>query len=200
MAHLQLNAFELEDITKTATVPDNDIAKIMYYLSCVCSSINYNENNIQRYTNYAQYYVLSNDEKLEVIALCAKLSPDVFIDKCWFQSDALCGNMSNKFYNFKQLRQDIVAVESIVIADTQVHVKEIMVYTQSWMMKHYYLPMRRLVQAPQSQPQIQWQYHSPIQRQYQPQVQQQPRPAINYSSTIPTHTPQRSGKVCSQIF
>ncbi len=48
----------------TANVPNNDVARLMYYLNCVCVTIDCaNDPEIQRYTSYSNWYRLSTDEK-----------------------------------------------------------------------------------------------------------------------------------------
>ncbi|CAF1532467.1 unnamed protein product [Didymodactylos carnosus] len=175
MAHLQFGGIELESVGLSTTVPDNDLARVMYYLSCVCSAIDYNDNDIQRYRNYNEYYRLTEEEKLLVVVLCGTLSPDVFIDKCWFESDALCGTSSNKFYNLKHFRADIIAVESIVIAGSRVQVKQIMTFKQ---VRNYIEPMKRLIQQYGNQRRLQQQ-----QQQQTITYAQRPTPRATYTST-----------------
>ena len=69
-------------------VPNNPTAKLMYYLSCVASVIQYNDNI---FTDYNNYYKLSNKEKKAVYNLASLLKPSLFLNagflfltkSCW---------------------------------------------------------------------------------------------------------------------
>ncbi|CAF3729909.1 unnamed protein product [Rotaria sordida] len=73
------------------------------------------------------------------------LSPDVLDNKVFFHSDALCGNSANQFYEFSQIRHQLMTVQSILIAGRSRQVNKIMTYTLSWMQNNYFGPMSRLV-------------------------------------------------------
>jgi hypothetical protein len=127
-----------------ASVPDNDIARCMYYLKCVCSVIDCGNENILRYTTYQNYSRLSVDEHEVVYKLCLLLSPDEFEDKLFFDNDALCGSSGNEFYEISQVQHVVRAVGSIVIAGQRRQATSIMAYKMSWMRANYLGPMSRL--------------------------------------------------------
>lgn len=132
---------------ESTTVPDNDIARLMYYLKCVCTTIDCNnEPEIRRFTNYSNWSSLSIDEQKQLVILCYTLSPDVFDDKVFFQSDVLCGNSGNEFYEISQVRNQILAAQSIVIAGQTRRVNKTMTYKMSWMRRNYLEPMQRQAQ------------------------------------------------------
>ena len=138
------NQINLRVTSSRATVPDNDLAKVMYYLNCVLSAIEYKEQDLSRYRDYQKWYQLSNEEKRLVWLLALSLSPDEFIEKVFFHSDALCGDSSNKFYEISQVSNQLAVVQSILIAGQSRRVTKIMTYKISWMQNNYYEPMRRL--------------------------------------------------------
>ncbi|CAF3657437.1 unnamed protein product [Rotaria sp. Silwood1] len=145
MALLQRNEFGIKNIGQSTTVPDNDVAKLMYYLNCVCFSIDCNDDpNIRRLTNYSNWSSLSVDEQKQLLVLCYAFSPDVFDNKVFFQSDALCQNSSNKFYEISQVRHQVLAVSSIIVAGRARQVNKIMTYKMSWMRLYYIEPMQGL--------------------------------------------------------
>jgi len=136
---------DVKGITVSTTVPDNDIAKLMYYLSCVCSTIVCDEDeDIRRFTNYANSVQLSTDEQRLLLNLCYTFSPDVFEDKIFFHNRELCVQFSNEFYEINQVHHRLVAAESINIADRTYQVTKIMAYIMSWMQKNYLEPIQRL--------------------------------------------------------
>jgi len=50
----------------------------------------------------------------------------------------------NKFYKVSQVRHQLLAANSVVVAGRTRQVKRIMTYKQSWMQYYYYEPMERL--------------------------------------------------------
>ncbi|CAF2047730.1 unnamed protein product [Rotaria magnacalcarata] len=144
MAYLTRGYTFLRDTTESVTVPNNDVAKCMYYLNCVCSAIEYKDNDIKRYCNYANWANLSDAEDRLVFVLCLTLSPDEFINKVFFENDTLCGNMGNKFFEIGEVRNHLIAVQSVLIGGQTRSVKKIMAFKCSWMHRNYFEPMRNL--------------------------------------------------------
>jgi hypothetical protein len=72
------------------------------------------------------------------------LSPDEFEDKVFFESDALCGNSGNEFYNIGQVQNRLLIVQSLMVAGRTRKVKSIMTYKRHWMVNNYFAPMNRL--------------------------------------------------------
>jgi hypothetical protein len=146
MAYLQHNQIGFKDVGKVVTVPGNDTARLMYYLDCACNAVNYTDNNISRYRNYSNWAQLSSEDIRMLIVLCYTLSPDIFDNKVFFHSDALCGNMGNKFWEINQVRNQLLVAESIVIAGRSCRVNKIMTYKMSWMTFYYFTPIQNLAQ------------------------------------------------------
>jgi hypothetical protein len=145
-AYLQSNEIEIERTGVSVNVANNDVARLMYYLNCVCTSIDCNHDpDIQRYTTYKNWHLLSIEEQKALVVVCYTFSPDVLDDKVFFHSDALCGERLNDFYTINQVRNQVLAAESIIIAGRTRHVNKIMTYKMQWMVTYYIEPMRRLV-------------------------------------------------------
>jgi hypothetical protein len=144
MAMWQQRNIGIRETGTTTSVPNNDVARCMYYLKCVCSVIDCDDVNILRYTNYQNFWSLSDDEDEIVYKLCLALSPDEFEDKVFFDSDALCGSSGNNFYEISQVRNRLGVVGSILIAGRTRQVTSIMTYKMSWMRANYLGPMSRL--------------------------------------------------------
>ena len=147
MALIQRNQFGFRQTPVSATIPNNDVARLMYYLDVVCNTIDYNDADVSRFRNYNNWWSLSFNDIRVLLVLCLTISPDILDNKVFFQSDALCGDSSNKFYEISQVSHQLLAVESIVIAGRRCNVKKIMTYRMSWMRDFYINPIRRL--APQ---------------------------------------------------
>jgi hypothetical protein len=133
--------------TVSVTVPDNDIARLMYYLECVCTAIDCNNDpEIRRFTDYSNWHRLSVDEQRQLVVLCYTFSPDVFEGKVFFQKDALCVQYSNEFYEISEVNDQLIAARSIVIAGRTRRVNKIMAYKISWMQYCYQGPIQRQAQ------------------------------------------------------
>ena len=133
--------------TRRATLANNPIAKLMYYMNCVCTTINCNDDpDIQRFTNYSRWYNLSTDEQRQLVVLCYTVSPDILEGKIFFQNDTLCIDCANEFYEISQINNQLVAAQSIIIAGRTRQVNKIMTYKMSWMQTNYLEPMRRQAQ------------------------------------------------------
>lgn len=141
------NEIGIKRTGRPVTVPESDVGKLMYYLNCVCTTIECNdEPQIRRFTNYSNWRSLSVDEQKQLVVLCYTFSPDIFDGKVFFQHDALCMDSSNTFYEISQVSSQLVAVQSIIIAGRTRRVNQIMTYKMSWMQKYYLEPMRRQAQ------------------------------------------------------
>ena len=70
----------------SCTVPDNPIAKLMYYFNCVCSCVDADfDSSIRRLRNYDNYSSLSAEEQAKLLILCLALSPDKLVGTIFFR-------------------------------------------------------------------------------------------------------------------
>eukprot|EP00477_Mikrocytos_mackini_P003305 GAHX01004153.1.p1 GENE.GAHX01004153.1~~GAHX01004153.1.p1 ORF type:complete len:177 (+),score=20.24 GAHX01004153.1:49-579(+) len=131
----------------SVTVPENPRAKLMYYLSCVCDALQLDSSdtrNIARLKDYQNYFRLTEEEKSELLVLCAVLSPDVLLNKVFFQNDRMCGNSSNEFYDIGTVASQLVVSSSIVIGGQRKNIRKIMTFKMSWLRKNYLEPIQAL--------------------------------------------------------
>ncbi|CAF4112057.1 unnamed protein product [Rotaria sp. Silwood2] len=96
---------------ETVNVPNADIARIMYYLDCVCTVIDYNDNDIRRYRNYLNWRNMSDEEDRFIFLLALALSPDELEDKVFFNAPSLCPDSNNQFYEIGQVRNQLMIVQ-----------------------------------------------------------------------------------------
>ncbi|KAH3768983.1 uncharacterized protein LOC127844624 [Dreissena polymorpha] len=101
----------------TVTIPNNPKGKLMYYLSCIKNVLQMDDEiaDMNRLTRYNQYYNLSDSDTDLLIVLGLALSPDVLMNKCIFQSDAMCGDSSNEFYEIEAVRSNLLVAGSVMI-------------------------------------------------------------------------------------
>lgn len=144
MALFQNTNYDVKMFGQTVNVPDAPVAKIMYYLDCVCTAIDYDDNDIQRYRNYSNWMNMSDEEDKLIFVLAAALSPDELEDRVFFENATLCPTTSNQFYEIGQVRNQVLVVQSIVIGGRSRQVKKMMAYTSGWMQRNYHQPMRAL--------------------------------------------------------
>ncbi|UJR18271.1 hypothetical protein I4U23_005174 [Adineta vaga] len=165
----QRNEIEFERTGQATTVANNDVARLMYYLDCVCDAIDCaNDSDIQRFTNYNNWHHLSIEEQKALLVVCYAFSPDVLNNRVFFHSDAFCGDSSNQFYKVSQVRNQIVAAESIIIAGRVLTVNKIMTYRLEWMRTYYFNPMEALIRRtanPPQRPALSYTYTAPVVRQ-----------------------------------
>ncbi|CAF4081617.1 unnamed protein product, partial [Rotaria magnacalcarata] len=123
------NELEFERAGIIVSVPNNEVARLMYYLHCICIVIDCNNDaNIQCYINYNNWYQLSIDEQKVLIDLCYAFSPDMCHNKVFFQFDGLCPYASNEFYEIQQIRHQFLVAGSILIAGQQRCINRIMAF------------------------------------------------------------------------
>ncbi|CAF1686319.1 unnamed protein product [Rotaria magnacalcarata] len=144
MTMFQSTNYDVKAFGKNVTIPDADIAKIMYYIDCVCTVIEYSDGDIRRYRNYANWANMSDEEDRLIFILAVALSPDELEDKVFFNSPALCPNSNNQFYEIGQIRNQFLVVRSVFIGGQQRQVKKMMAYKQAWMQTFYFQPIRNL--------------------------------------------------------
>ncbi len=144
MALLQRTRHELKETGSDASIPDNNIAKLMYYLNCICSLLDLDledKPEIRRATDYKNYHRLNDDEIDKLLVLCILLSPDELEGKCIFQDDDLCGDCNNNFFKISEIKTSLLVSRSVLVGGESTEVQNIMVYKSRWMIEHYIGPI-----------------------------------------------------------
>ena len=77
-ATLGLNSLKIEYAGKVVHIPNNNIARLMYYLSVVANVIQYKENN--KFLDHNNYLQLTEEEKDAVYKLALLMNPKIFIE------------------------------------------------------------------------------------------------------------------------
>ena len=123
------------------TVPNNDIAKLMYYIDCVCSCIEPDDSStISRLRDYKNYDRLSSDEETQLLALCLALSPEKLTGTI-FHPATDCGDFNNKFLELSAVKTNLLVTESLVIGGHRRKILKIMMYEKVWVEKYYINPL-----------------------------------------------------------
>ena len=144
-ATLGVNKVRVEAYGTTTTVPNDNIAKLMYYLHCVLTVIEYDGNN-NKLTDYQHYYNLNNEEKKAVIQLAILFNPKLFIDASIFivNQDLLPDSSSNQFYKITDERIGVHVNQQIMIGGRTVKVLNIMACNLSWLNRNYFTPLKNI--------------------------------------------------------
>jgi len=134
------------------TVPDHPKAKLMYYLNCMCTvlSLDQAEHNITRLTEYRSYYLLSDEETVDMFQLSAHLDPVTLDGVCIFHDAEACGDSNNEFYEINARRTTVAAAESVMVGNVRVSVKKIMCYNTIWLMENYIEPLSHFIELYQN--------------------------------------------------
>lgn len=131
----------------SVSVPNNPRAKLMYYLSCVCNALQLDSSDtmsISTLTDYQKYFRLTEEEKKKLLVFCVTLSPDVLLNKVFFQNDRMCGDSNNKFYDIVTVSNQLVVSSSIVIGGQRKNIRKIMTFKIAWLRKFYLEPLQAL--------------------------------------------------------
>lgn len=134
---------QIERTGSSTTVPNNNKARLMYYLDCICTLLDLGSDasNLRRLRDYNNYFRLTDDETNELILLCALVSPTLLLNKCLFQDDDMCGDSSNRFYKIHAIRHRMLVANSIMIGGQSRSVNKIMCFKMCWLTRYYIEPM-----------------------------------------------------------
>lgn len=123
-------------------VPDNDVAKLMYYLYCV--TLGCGMDIIQDdLVDYAQYYCLSATRKDAVFKAAFVYSPDEFKNKPLFVDEDIPGATDNTFYEVNTVLDLVAVQENIMLGGTLQPASKVIIVKEKWLENNYYGPMRQ---------------------------------------------------------
>ena len=142
-ANVGYKRLRIKDNGEEAFIPNNDIARLMYYLQCVFAVLKC--NSYSEYTNYNNYYNLSNSDIMELIRLVKIFNPQILIGaKVFVLEENL--NKENRFIEITDETMNIHANEEIVIGGIVTKVLKIMLFKSHWINNIYFNPLKRLTQ------------------------------------------------------
>ena len=151
-ARMQRLQVQVKDTTRSTTIPDNPIAKLMYYFNCVCTCVEPDDSEtVRRFRDYSNYDRLTSDEKAQLLALCLSLSPDKLIGTI-FHPAKECGEFSNAFLELSAVKTDLVVTNSLVVGGQRKNIQKIMLFKEVWMEKYYIEPLRSITRSTRPPP------------------------------------------------
>ena len=128
----------------TVNVPDDDVARLMYYLSCVDTVIDYQE--IDNLSDYQNYDLLTVDEMAELFKLVLLFNPKYFVEKGIFIIDEnlLPNGLANQFYQITDERIGLHVNNEIFIGGRTVRVLKVMACSMAWLIRNYFNPWKNI--------------------------------------------------------
>lgn len=131
-------------IGDTAIIPNNHIAKLMYYLHCVKNCVDVDITS--RLVDYKNYRLLSEIERRDVVIHAHRFRPGVLRKVIFFEVEEdnyLLPNATNNFLAFN----DPVVIGSfnltsnlILVDGQQFIIKQVMVFKYSWLHDYFIVP------------------------------------------------------------
>ena len=143
MANFFGNRMGIKAIGQRTSVPDNDLARLMYYLSCVDTVIQYHE--IDRLTDYQNYDSLDVEDITVLLKLVILFNPKFLVDKGIFILDEslLPNDLDNQFYQITDERIGIHINNEIMVSGRTVKVLKVMACDEEWIFRNYINPLKR---------------------------------------------------------
>ena len=143
-ATLGYNKTQVERTTTKTVVPGNDIAKLMYYLDCVATVLQYDINS--RYRDYKKYFNLTEKEEEEVLVIALFFNPKILMDYNIFilNSRLLRPEFDNEFFKITDETIGIHVNEEVMLGGRQVKVLKIMACNEHWIQENYLDPIKNL--------------------------------------------------------
>ena len=137
------NRMGIKAIGQRTSVPDNDLARLMYYLSCVDTVIQYHE--IDRLTDYQNYDSLDVEDITVLLELVILFNPKFLVDKGIFILDEslLPNDLDNQFYQITDERIGIHINNEIMVSGRTVKVLKVMACDEEWIFRNYINPLKR---------------------------------------------------------
>ena len=140
------NQVQIKPFGEVVDIPDDNVAKLMYYLSCVDTVINYNE--IDKLSDYENYDLLTVDDMAQLFRLVLLFNPEEFIKARIFILDQrlLPPGMGNQFYQITDERIGMVVNNEFLIGGRAVKVLKVMACNLNWLKKYYFTPWKNILE------------------------------------------------------
>jgi hypothetical protein len=147
MAFFGGHNLSVHETSSPATVPDNPIAKLMFYLNCINSITNLNLS--RRLTNYANWRSVSQQDLAEIFAACVVLDPKTLADKgilMWDREGRICRPGENRFFSITDREVRGFIDPEVIIGGQRTTITQIMAFGEVWIRSNYLLPLAFLLE------------------------------------------------------
>ena len=149
MATASSVSLNVKDYGVTTVVPDDDFARLMYYLHCLTVGVGLDVLDADL-VRYKHHHLLSTARKAVVFKTAVDLSPEFFVDsKILFLDDEgeVTGSSPNTFISFSAACNVVSLQSDIIIAGKVQKVTQVMFFKSSWLKKFYTDPIGRIARA-----------------------------------------------------
>ncbi|XP_062594992.1 uncharacterized protein LOC134256363 [Saccostrea cucullata] len=126
-------------------VPQRPLAKLMFYLKSVSNCVDIEDLcDLQRWTDFTHYHLLTNKEADGVARLCFALSPDVLKDKCLKDSDSNTKAFDTVVYNLDHAKRQWVqgVSDHVTLSGSLLRVTGVIACKSEWLEEFYYAPIK----------------------------------------------------------
>ena len=141
-----IKRFHVQPIGETVTIPNDDVARLMYYLSCVDTVIEH-DNTDDMLTDYENYDLLNVNQLTVLFSLVTLFDPKIFINGGIFILDPLLvpEGSDNEFYQITDERVNFHFNDEIMIGGKICKILKVMVCNTSWLLRFYYNPLKNIM-------------------------------------------------------
>ena len=138
---LNYQSLGIQRTGNSCQVPENKLAKLMYYLDCAFSTL-----DIRCYSDYTDYYnyrQLTRIQEQYVLSLARTYNPTFMLDNQLFiiRPNLVDYGFSNQFYQITDKRIGIRANSQVFIGGKSVTAVKVMACKDTWLQKFYYDPL-----------------------------------------------------------
>ena len=134
-------------------IPNDKLAKLMYYLSCVFQIIDYQIE--ERYYYYPNFYILTKGERETIKKLANMFRPEIMknLSLFLFNSDLIPPEQEIEFYEINDKRlEGINIMEVVTIDNSNLKVLKVMACKESWINKYYDQPQQEYEEEQHREP------------------------------------------------
>ena len=146
-ATFKYQSLDIKSIGKTVTIPNNDIARLMYYLSCVDTVIRHDDTD--KFSDYEHYYRLTKADEDILLGLIVIFNPKIFINAGIFIVDQklIPYGFDNEFYQITDQKIGIHVNQEVIIGGKSVKVLKIMACNTAWLNRYYINPIENITNS-----------------------------------------------------
>ena len=116
-------------------VPDDDRARLMYYLDCVLTTMEQDLPHIDRFRRYQDYH-LTRKEESELYVHGLNLSAEKLFNKCIYPTDKE-DHPDKEMVKLSELTGGKIKVITILFLGRQITIRKVMIVKASWITKYW---------------------------------------------------------------
>lgn len=135
------------DLQHSPVVANNNVARLMFYVNCICDLLDDAEGGLSEASNelrdYEHWYMLPSKEHGALLSLCDLLSPGGLEGQLIFQQEDLCGD-EKKYQEKSAVGNHLVVGDTLTIGERTLSIRKVLIYKSSWLEHFYFEPLQHL--------------------------------------------------------